>query len=152
MTMKVFTKLTKFVFCAFFLQTVVVADIQAQTEQEKEIIKVINQQASNWNQGDIEGFMQGYWQNDSLKFIGKKGLTYGWQAVLDNYKKSYPGKAGMGSLDFSSIHVQLLCSDFAFVTGAWNLSYTDRDALGGWFSLIFRKINGNWLIIADHSS
>jgi ketosteroid isomerase-like protein len=150
--MKVFTHLSKISVLIFCLQSFLVAPAWGQSPESDEIVHVIDQQAIAWNNADIEGFMGAYWKSDSLKFIGKKGLTYGWDQVLNNYKKSYPGKAGMGTLRFDKIEIQQLSKDYAFVTGSWNLTYTDRDALGGWFSLIFKKINGSWFIVADHSS
>ena len=59
------------------------------------IHNVVKQQETDWNAGNIPGFMEGYWRSDSLTFIGSKGLTMGWQKTLDNYKKSYPDKATM---------------------------------------------------------
>jgi hypothetical protein len=33
-----------------------------------------------WNRGDLsKRFMDTYWKSDSLMFIGKSGVTYGWQ-------------------------------------------------------------------------
>ena len=55
--------------------------------QEKDILKVLHEQQTAWNNGEIENFMKGYWKDDSLLFIGSKGPTYGWQKTLDNYKK-----------------------------------------------------------------
>jgi len=74
--------------------------------QKKEILKVMTDQQTAWNNGNIDGYMQGYWKNDSLLFIGSKGPTYGWQKTLDNYKKSYPNKEKMGILEFSDIQVK----------------------------------------------
>ena len=62
--------------------------------------QVLNNQLTEWNKGNIQGFMSGYWQNDSLQFLTSKGVTYGWQNVTNNYKKSYPTKEKMGNLDF----------------------------------------------------
>jgi hypothetical protein len=76
--------------------------------QEKDILKVLHTQQTAWNNGEIENFMNGYWKNDSLLFIGSKGPTYGWQKTLDNYKKTYPNKEMMGILEFSDIHVKML--------------------------------------------
>jgi ketosteroid isomerase-like protein len=128
-----------------------VQGLYAQTP-ESEIIAVLEKQQIAWNKADIEGFMDGYWKSDSLRFIGKNGLTFGWNQVLGNYKRSYLGKAGMGDLTFDNLNVDILCNDFAFVTGSWNLSYSDKEPIGGWFSLIFKKIKGSWYISADHSS
>ncbi len=60
------------------------------------IKKVMAAQETAWNNQDQSGFMEGYWKNDSLKFYGNKGLTYGWEKTLSNYKKSYPTKAESG--------------------------------------------------------
>lgn len=117
-----------------------------------EVKIVLNEQVQSWNNGDIDGFMQGYWKNDSLRFIGKKGITYGWKPVLENYKKSYSTRELMGDLTFTSLDFTLLNVDAVFVTGSWKISYSENDSLGGWFSLLFRKINGKWVIVADHTS
>jgi ketosteroid isomerase-like protein len=108
-------------------------------------------QQTAWNNGDIEGFMQGYWKSDSLTFVGKAAPVYGWQTTLDRYKKAYPDKSAMGTLTFTIIKVELLDADNAFMLGAWNLK-REKDAPGGYFTLWFRKINGKWKIVVDHTS
>lgn len=118
--------------------------------QKKEIINVMKSQQTAWNNGDIEKFMQGYWESDSLLFIGSRGPTYGWQATLDNYKKSYPTKVKMGTLEFSEIHVKPLGKKFAYVFGKWKLQRAE-DTPGGIYTLIFQKFNDGWKIISDHT-
>lgn len=104
-----------------------------------------------WNNGDLEGFMKHYWHSDSLKFIGKSGLKYGWQTTLENYKKSYPDKAAMGRLGFRIKSVEQTGGKSAFVIGEWHL-YRTADTLGGYYTLLWKFIDGEWVIVADHSS
>jgi ketosteroid isomerase-like protein len=121
--------------------------------QDKEaIVKVLDDQRVAWNKGDIEGFMQGYWKSDSLMFIGKTAPVYGWQSTLDRYKKTYPGKAGMGQLTFDIMQVKVLDADNAFVLGGWGLKLENGKTPGGYFTLWFRKIKGEWKIVCDHTS
>jgi len=115
------------------------------------ILDVLENQRLNWNKGDLETFMQGYLKSDSLLFVGSSGPTYGWQKTLNNYKKSYPGKAGMGQLTFGIKKVDFLNKDVAFVLGSWHLK-RDQDEPKGYFTLIFKKLNGLWKIVVDHSS
>ena len=76
---------------------------------EKSIIsEKLNNQAICWNEGDIDCFMNDYWKNDSLMYIGKNGVTYGWQNTLDNYKKRYPTKNDMGKLSFEIVRLEKL--------------------------------------------
>ena len=121
----------------------------SQTEVAK-VLDNMNAQEKAWNEGNIEGFMKYYWKNDSLKFIGKSGITYGWQKTLDNYKKSYPTKVEMGILTFSIKEATLLSPESIYLIGQWQLK-KDKPA-GGYFTLLWKKIKGDWVIVADHTS
>jgi ketosteroid isomerase-like protein len=124
---------------------------QRQKNNKKDILQVLTQQVIHWNNGDIEKFMESYWKSDSLMFIGKSGLKYGWQTTLENYKKGYPDKSAMGQLDFDIINVNKLSGDTYFVVGKWHLS-REIGNINGHFSLIWKKLKGQWVIVADHSS
>ena len=115
------------------------------------VLKVLEDQRQAWNRGDINNYMRGYWKSDSLVFVGKAAPVYGWQGTLDRYKKSYPDKAAMGELTFDIIEVKILDNHNAFVLGGWHLK-REKDAPGGYFTLWFRKVNGEWKIVCDHTS
>ena len=123
----------------------------AQTKDELEIRKLLNDQTIAWNQGSIDDFMKGYWHNDSLMFVGKNGITFGYAQALDNYKKNYSSQALMGQLFFTLLRLKRLSPDYYYVVGKWFLKRTAGD-IGGIYTLIFRKINGKWLIVSDHTS
>ncbi|KAA9339794.1 DUF4440 domain-containing protein [Hymenobacter busanensis] len=113
---------------------------------------VLADQATAWNRGDVAGYMQGYWQSDSLLFIGKNGPQRGWQRTLDNYRQSYPDAAAMGQLDFNQLRITPIGPNAAHVVGHWHLARPQKGDLQGWFTLLFREIDGRWVIVADHSS
>lgn len=122
-----------------------------QHSDENAIRQVLDDQVKAWNKGDIENFMQGYWKNDSLMFIGKTGVNWGWHKTLENYEKGYPDTTAMGKLSFNIILIKRLSPEYYYVVGKWMLNRTIGD-LSGHYNLLFKKINGVWLIIADHSS
>lgn len=123
----------------------------AQSADEKAIRKILYEQTLAWNKGDLDEFMKGYWNSDSLMFIGRSGVTYGYQNTLTNYKKNYSNADEMGTLLFNLIKVQRLSPEYYFVVGKWNLKRNAGD-IGGHYNLLFRKIKGKWVIVADHSS
>ncbi len=123
----------------------------AYSKDETAIRQVLEQQSAAWNSGDIDAYMTGYWNNDSLVFIGKNGPTYGYNATLQRYKSSYPDAEKMGKLNFTILQVKELSKDYYFVLGKWELRRSMGD-LSGHFTLLFRHIAGRWLIVADHSS
>ncbi len=127
------------------------AAVHAQSKEELSIRQLLSTQDAAWNKGDIKGFMNGYWQSNSLMFIGKSGITYGWENTLENYKKGYPDTAAMGKLRFELIECKKLSAENYFVVGKWFLSRSIGN-IYGCFTLLLRKIKNKWVIIADHSS
>ncbi len=137
----------------YFILLFLVASTQtfSQSSDEKAIRQLLEKQNAAWNTGNINAFMNGYWESDSLMFIGKSGVTYGWKNTLNNYKKNYPDTAAMGKLDFTLIDIKKLSAQYYHVVGKWHLKRTMGD-LSGHFTLLFKKIKNRWVIIADHSS
>ena len=122
------------------------------TQNDKSIIseKLMNQ-AKCWNSGDLDCFMEDYWKNDSLMYIGKNGITFGWQNTLENYKEKYPTKNEMGQLSFEILMLDQLGDEYYFMVGKWFLTRKIGD-ISGHFSLIWKKIDKEWVIVSDHSS
>ena len=95
------------IFFVLTFATVLVLSAQGIKPKDKSaILEIMASQEMSWNKGDLEGFMNGYWLSDSLRFIGKSGITYGWQPTLANYQRSYPDKAAMGKLKFTILRVE----------------------------------------------
>ena len=123
----------------------------SQSQPIKEIESILSAQASAWNRGDIEGYMQGYWKSESLLFTSGGNIQRGWQATLEKYTKAYSTKAKMGVLKFSQLEIDLLSPEAAWVFGHWKLE-REKDHSGGVFTLILRKFSNGWKIIHDHTS
>lgn len=124
----------------------------ALADDATDIKKVLDDQVTAWNKGDLEGFMKGYWKSPDLTFVSGKDITRGWQETLERYKKRYlaDGKE-MGKLTFSDVAVTELAPGVVLVTGKWELTLT-KETVGGRYSLIFKKLPDGWRIVHDHTS
>jgi len=138
-------------YCILFVLLGITQFANAQSSDEKIIRDLLERQTRDWNRGDIDAFMKGYWESDSLMFVGKNGATYGYQKTLSNYKKNYPDTTAMGRLRFNILEVRRLSASHYFVLGKWMLTRSIGD-ISGHYTLLLRKIKGRWTIIADHSS
>ncbi|TBN05315.1 nuclear transport factor 2 family protein [Hyunsoonleella flava] len=116
----------------------------------KAINKVLKKQRIAWSNNDIEGYMEGYWQSDSLAFYGNKGVIYGWENTLDHYLTYYPTAAYTGKLSFKINAVNNIAPDSYYVLGEYHIKREVGNA-DGLFMLVFKKIDGKWKIIADTS-
>ncbi len=124
---------------------------QSGASDKEAIAEVLMEQQKHWNAGNLEAFMNGYWKSDSLVFTSRNGLTRGWKTVMENYRRNYPSVQEMGHLSFSILHLQVFANQTALLVGQWQLQRAGGD-VGGFFTLVWRKINGKWVIIADHTS
>ncbi|QNL51200.1 DUF4440 domain-containing protein [Olivibacter sp. SDN3] len=128
-----------------------VTRLVGQEKSEEAIREVMKQQELAWNKGDIDAFMNGYWKSDSLLFVGREGPIYGWQKARERYLRTYPDSETMGELTFDLLDIKALSADCYFVLGRWAL-VRNQGNVGGTFTLLFKKINGRWLITTDHTS
>lgn len=129
------------------------AQAYAQSAYDRqEVLTILNRQNENWNKGDIKAFMEDYWKSDSLMFIGKTGVIYGWKATLERYLKTYPDLATMGKLKFDIQQTDFHSPTTCWVLGKWYLTRPEKGDAGGFFTLILKKIDGQWLIVSDHTS
>ena len=122
-----------------------------ESEDSKNIKKVLLLQQTAWSNNNLDEFMEGYWKSDSLKFYGSNGITYGWKNTLAIYKKAYPTKKQTGTLDFKINAITKITEGAYYLLGAYYLT-REVGNTNGIFMLIFKKIDGEWKIIADTSS
>lgn len=118
---------------------------------EDEVLKTVLAGEAWWNEGSIEGYMETYWKSPDLRFAGGGTVTYGWQETLDRYLERYPDRAAMGRLVFTDLDITVLTNDAALVFGAWRLERGD-DQPHGLFTLLLRRFDEGWRIVADHTS
>lgn len=104
-----------------------------------------------WNSGDLEEFMKGYIVSDRLVFVGSRGPTYGYKSTLESYKRGYPDLDAMGKLKFDIVDLYQVDTKTVIMIGKFYLTRIIGD-MQGYYTLVWQKIEGKWLIISDHSS
>ncbi len=114
------------------------------------VIETLHQQAKDWSAGNIDAFMESYWKSEKLQFIGSEGVTFGWKKTIDGYKRRYPDKAAMGHLTFEVLNTEKRSRTVITLIGRYHLKREAGD-LEGVFLLVWKKIKGKWLIVADQT-
>lgn len=140
----------KILYCLLF-GLICLSSVAQKPTDTQTIRNVLDDQAVAWNAGDLVKFMDGYWQSDSLRFVGSKGIVYGWKGTLERYQKNYPDAAARGTLRFDILKIDVLSKDAAFVIGKFYLTRPQVGDASGHFTLLFRKISGQWKIVVDHT-
>jgi uncharacterized protein (TIGR02246 family) len=141
------------VYLLLLLVLTVATSSWSQKAPETAIGQLLDQQAADWNRGDVEAFMKAYEDSPTTTFVGQK-VEYGYAAILERYKRVYTTPAAMGKLTFSNLAIRVLDSNYATATGNFHL---ERTAAGGGnadgiFSLLLKIDPTGWKIILDHSN
>lgn len=126
---------------------------QAPTAPTADAVRaVLDQQQAHWNAGEIERFLDDYWESPELTFSSGGQTRQGFADTRARYLKNYPTPERMGRLAFSGLEVTPLGDEAAFALGRWRLTRGAGEVLGGNFTLVLRRIDGRWLIVHDHTS
>jgi uncharacterized protein (TIGR02246 family) len=137
---------------AILTSTAVIAAEEKPAAEDTAIRKVLNDQVTAWNKGDLAEFMVGYWNSPELTFYSGKDKHQGWDKAFERYKKRYQAEGKeMGQLSFSELDVQLLSREFAIVKGRWKV-VTKTETFDGLFTLVMKQTDKGWRIVHDHTS
>lgn len=122
-----------------------------------EIEAVMADSAAGWNEGDMDRFLAIYSAAPETSFVGSGGLLRGVAAMEERYREAYdwsqPDPSERGVLSFETEDLRRLGADHALYIGRYVLTYPDgREPASGFTTLVFADEDGDWKIIADHSS
>lgn len=146
-----------FLICPLLAVVLCSPAVRAQTSSAQrssaraQIESLLKTQQNDWNRGDVEAFLQGYWHSTEVTFSGSSGVARGWDGLMQRYKKAYPDRASMGQLTFSNLEFRELGPKAYLVLGQWHLARSSGD-IGGVFTLVLQKFPEGWKIIHDHTS
>lgn len=129
----------------------IVLSASAQSVRERDVRSILHDQQEAWNRGDIDGYMQGYWKNDSTTFVSGGTVTKGYNEVAGRYHRRYNNREAMGELSFEDLQVRFLAPTVAIAYGVWRL-HRSADEPWGRFTLIIERKPEGWRITHDHTS
>lgn len=125
---------------------------QARDEVEESVKHLLVSQIEAWNQGQLEGFMQGYWHSPELTFFSGASITKGWEPTLQRYRERYKAQGReMGQLQFQDLNIDVLDRHSAVVTGKFQLTMSNGKTPHGLFTLVVKRLPVGWRIVHDHT-
>ncbi len=121
------------------------AEAEKRDRDQAAILEVLKNQQVNWNRGDVDAFLEGYWHSPELTFAGTSGIARGWDAVRARYRKNYADREAMGQLA-SALEFRFLGADAALVLGHWHLPRETLAACSRWSGSVFRRAGASFTI------
>src|SRR5688572_550040 len=121
------------------------------TDDHQRIRAVFESGCAAWNRGDIDGYLAAYWNSDKVRWVSEGTVRYGFEAIAAGFKARFDSSDNMGRLEVTNLDIQLFGENDALVFGSWTQT-TPTARHHGVFTVHVKEIDGEWLIVSDHSS
>jgi uncharacterized protein (TIGR02246 family) len=118
----------------------------------REIAAQLDRAASDWNRGDLEGFLSDYAPDSSTTFVDGRRARHGLGFIRQNYERWFAPGARRDSLHFEELEARPLSPTLALVTARFVLQRNGVVSSSGPFTLVMERRRQGWKILHDHSS
>jgi ketosteroid isomerase-like protein len=108
--------------------------------------------ASDWNRGDLQGFLSDYAAESTTTFVDGFRPRHGIGFIRENYAPRFSPGARRDSLRFEEIETRSLSPTIALVTARFILQREDSVTASGPFTLVMERRPEGWRILHDHTS
>ena len=121
------------------------------TDDHQRIRALFESSCAAWNRGDIDGYLAAYWHSDKVRWVSEGIVHHGFETIAAVCKARFNSPDNMGRLEVANLDIQLLGEGDALIFGEW-IQTTRTTRPHGIFTVHLKKIEGEWLIVSDHSS
>lgn len=129
------------------------ANAHAPDDPAQAVRLLLEAQQADWNRGDLDAFLGGYWNSPDVVFQSGGERFKGFETLKARFQKRYKSEgAAMGELTFSDIEIETLADNAALARGRWSLRMPDGKTPGGLFTVVVKKRPEGWRIVHDHTS
>jgi uncharacterized protein (TIGR02246 family) len=118
----------------------------------RQMVAQLERAASDWNRGDLEGFLSDYAPESTTTFIDGRRARHGFDFIRDNYAPRFAPGARRDSLHFEEVEARWLSPTLALVTARYILQRGGATSASGPFTLVMERRSEGWKILHDHSS
>ncbi len=113
---------------------------------------ILEASADAWNRGDLEGFVSDYADDSTTTFVSGGRVRYGFDWIRGNYAPRFQPGALRDSLRFENVDARALGREYLLATARFVLFRADSVTASGPFTLVLRRIGGQWKIVHDHTA
>jgi len=112
----------------------------------------LDRSASDWNRGDLNGFLSDYAPESTTTYVDGRRSRPGMTFIRGVYAPRFAPGAKRDSLHFEELEVRPLSATLALVTARFILQRNGAITSSGPFTLVMESRPEGWKILHDHSS
>ena len=104
-----------------------------------------------WNRGDVDTYLAEYCNSERTRWVTGGRVIQGKDAIASAVRARYPSPEAMGKIQLLDLDLTILTDTDALAFGQLlhTLDTVTRELV---FTVYLSKIEGEWLIVSDHTS
>lgn len=112
----------------------------------------LDRSASDWNRGDLDGFMADYARDSLTGFVSGGRVQRGYDWIREHYAPRFKPGVTRDSLRFEDVQARPLGADHALLNARYVLYRGGSTTSSGPFTLVMQRQPNGWTILHDHTS
>lgn len=153
--MKQFIPVASFAWLIIFvLFAVSPTPAQSKADPLAEVKAALDTQVAAWNSGASQPGSSVYFDSPEMLWVNRTGVRKGNAPIQASYRRTAastnPAPAGVYS--YEPLHMERLAPNCVYFVMRWKYEMNGRPPQTGVTSLVWKKINKKWVIVAEHAS
>ncbi len=119
---------------------------------EKEILALTGKLSSDWNSGDMAGYLAAYSDDVEMSLLFQNRIVASKQELTELFTSSWTTEEAMGDFETENVGVREIAPGTAIARGLFQHQFPNELVIGS-FTHVWQKTNaGSWKIIHEHTS
>ncbi len=125
---------------------------QGQAAVEAKVRELTAKLQSDWNAGDMAGYLNAYWKDDDMSLMFGDQAVRGWDNLNELFSGNWTTEEAMGDFYVNDAEVRFPNENIAIVSGPFEHHFPELTVIGA-FSHVWQKTDkGEWVIVHEHTS
>ncbi len=116
------------------------------------VLAVVKTMREDWNGGDMQGYLDAYWNDDSLSLLFGNRVVTGKGDMTQMFTSAWPDEEKMGNYATDNVRARIATPGLAIVDGTFEHQFTDELIVGAFSQVLRRMDSGDWKVVHEHTS
>lgn len=119
---------------------------------EETIRQLTNQLQTDWNGGNMEGYLAAYWNSPDFSLLFGDQAIRGWEPVAEMFRGAWSTEEAMGNFTANNVELRQISPDTVVSSGGFTHVFPTETIEGGFTHVWKQQEDGGWVIVHEHTS
>ena len=134
------------------LLAVPLAFAQTKPDALAQVQAALDAQVTAWNSGALEKSASVYYDSPEMLWVNRTGIRKGTDSLQRSFRRPQTDRSRPGTYSYEPLQILQLSPNCVYFVIRWKMEQNGRNSMTGVTSLVWKRINKKWVIVAEHAS